>query len=142
MFAPEKKFNRIPVSTSSLLVPWLYILTTFYKTLMFQKKPLCSPQTKINYLESFLKFCSHCLYFRRYFTFFKTSIFHYEACYILRTTWKAKKALQIVYLVSRKRYPPSKSSFSFVKGIHSSKDGMLKNHNGENENLIFFQKKY
>ena len=83
VFARKKTINRIPVSTHSFLVPWLYISISFYKTMLL-KKPLCSPQTKINYLENFLKFFSHSLYFGRYFTFFETSIFRNEGYYILR----------------------------------------------------------
>ena len=41
-------------------------------------------------------------------------------CEFQRTTWKAKKPLYIVYLVTSKSCPPSKSSFSFVKETHSS----------------------
>ena len=56
VFTLKKTISRVPVSTPSFLVPWLYISTSFYKTMMFLKKSLYSPQTKINYLESFLKF--------------------------------------------------------------------------------------
>ena len=89
---------------------------------IFLKKALCSPQTKINYLESFLNFFSHCLHFRGYFTFFKISIFHNVVYYILHTGILMNYIpLDRVYLFSRKSCPPSKRSFSFVKRIHSSK---------------------
>ena len=56
MLALKKTINRVPVKTPYFFVPQLYISTSFYKTIMFLEKPLCSPQTKINYLEGLLNF--------------------------------------------------------------------------------------
>ena len=119
MFALRKTINRIHV-TPSFLVPWLCISTS--KT-MFFKKPPWSPQTKINYLESFFYFFFLIVYISEDILISSESLFSTMTptiyCAIMRkfqwTKWKAKKPLYIVYLVSRKSCPPSKSSFSFVK---------------------------
>ena len=74
VFSLKKTNNRIHVSAPSFLVPWFYISTSFYKTIMFLKKLLCSPQTKINYLERFSIFFSLFI-FREIFYFLQNLYF-------------------------------------------------------------------
>ena len=83
------------------------------------KKPrlLCSPQTKLNCQESFFDFFLVVYFLGHLFFTMRPTIYCVITPEFQRTTWKAEKSLQIFYLFNRKSYPPSKSSFSFLKNI-------------------------
>ena len=83
------------------------------------KKPLllCSPQTKINCQESFFDYFLVVYFSGDLFFTMKPTTYCVITTEFQRTTRKAEKYLRIFYLFSRKSYPPSKRSFSFVKNI-------------------------